>query len=149
MCEYVFIAVNDPGPRRTISENGLKLTIEKVCKDCEGQGDHRSDLMNVQCMARNIHNYTFADAYLNVLRKLPPHVTLTNSYYGNVLRKLPPHVTLTIVTMLTCCVRLPPHVTLTIVYYVNVLRKLPPQVTLTIVTMAMCCVSYLLMSLQQ
>ena len=43
--------------------------IEDLCKDCTGEGEHTSDLMNIQCMARNEHNYAFADAYLNVLRK--------------------------------------------------------------------------------
>ena len=57
------------GPRQKIVENGLKLVIEKLCKYCTGEDNHTSDLMNVQCMARNEHNYTFADAYLNVLRE--------------------------------------------------------------------------------
>jgi len=63
------INVGTEGPRQTISEGGLKLTIEQLCKDCSGEGSHQTDLMNVQCMATNEYNYTFADAYLNVLRR--------------------------------------------------------------------------------
>ena len=75
MCDFVssqlvtFNAATKLGPRRHISEDGLKLTLEKLCKDCSGEGAHTTDLMNVQCMATNKHNYSFADAYLNVLSK--------------------------------------------------------------------------------
>jgi hypothetical protein len=61
--------VGSEGPRQSIQEGGLKLVITDLCKDCKGEGEHVSDLMNVQCLARNKHNYTFADAYLNVLSK--------------------------------------------------------------------------------
>ena len=65
----LFLPANNPGPRRGISDDGLELYIDDLCKDCLHTKDHLTDLMNVQCEARNIHNYTFADAYLNVLRK--------------------------------------------------------------------------------
>ena len=66
---FCYCTEGKEGPRRKIVDNGLKLVITDLCKDCTGEGKHTSDLMNVQCMAENEHNYTFADAYLNVLRK--------------------------------------------------------------------------------
>ena len=66
---FCYCIVGKEGPRQKIVDNGLKLQIVDLCKDCTGEGEHKSDLMNVQCMSRNKHNYTFADAYLNVLRK--------------------------------------------------------------------------------
>ena len=59
----------NPGPRRTISNDGLELTIENVCRDCTGEGRHFTDLMNVQCEASNTHGYAFAEGYLNILSK--------------------------------------------------------------------------------
>ena len=66
---YVTVTEGNEGARRSIIENGQKLVIENLCRDCTGEGEHRSDIMNIQCLARNKHNYVFAEAYLNVLGK--------------------------------------------------------------------------------
>ena len=50
---------NTLGPRQQISEDGLDFTGKDVCRDCTGQGDHITDLMNVQCMSINEHNLAF------------------------------------------------------------------------------------------
>jgi hypothetical protein len=57
---------NRPGPRREISEDGSTLTITNVCKNCINEGDHNTDLMNIQCEGTNDHNYAYADGFLNV-----------------------------------------------------------------------------------
>lgn len=54
----------DPKPRRSISADGLELTIIDLCKDC---GSGQSDLMIVQCNASNTHGYAYGFGYLNVL----------------------------------------------------------------------------------
>ena len=65
----VFFTANNLPNRVYISEDNKKLAIENLCKDCIGDPDRTTDLMNIQCQAKNKHNYTFADAYLNVLGK--------------------------------------------------------------------------------
>ena len=79
------ISQGKEGPRPKITDNGLKLVIENLCRDCTGEGKHTSDLMNIQCKARNEHSYTYAEAYLNVLRRTILTVVPQNQEleYGN------------------------------------------------------------------
>jgi len=60
-------------PKFGLSDDLMNLTISDVCKECE---DGTSDLMNIQCNASNIHGYSFAQGYVNVLRKLNIHLLI-------------------------------------------------------------------------
>ena len=61
-----YFSVSNPGARMEVTEDGKRLSIHELCKDC-GVGE--TDLRVIQCNVSNTHGYVFADAYLNVLRK--------------------------------------------------------------------------------
>ena len=62
------VSVASPAPRTEVSDNGKRLTVSRLCKDCPGLGG-ATDLRVIQCNASNEHGYVFADGYLNVLCK--------------------------------------------------------------------------------
>ena len=69
-----------PSAGRLISNDKKNLTLKNVCKDCATN----NSLMNVQCLAKNIHGSIIADGYLNVLSKSLPHCLSYidgNTYY--------------------------------------------------------------------
>ena len=65
---YVYSLNKDdnPGPRMSITEEGTKLTIKDICKNCT---DGSTDLKVVQCIVTNVHGSAYAQGYLNVLGK--------------------------------------------------------------------------------
>ena len=58
-------AVKIPGAGKLISNDKKNLTLKNMCKGCTTS----NSLMNVQCMAKNVHGSIIADGYLNVLSK--------------------------------------------------------------------------------
>ncbi len=58
-------------PRMSVSENGERLTVRNVCRDCE---DGSTDLRVIQCEAnapggRTSTGVAYTQGYLNVLRE--------------------------------------------------------------------------------
>ena len=58
-------AAKTPGAGRLISNDKKNLTLKNMCKGCTTS----NSLMNVQCMAKNVHGSIIADGYINVLSK--------------------------------------------------------------------------------
>lgn len=50
-----------------MSADKTELVVLNVCKDCDD--GTTTDLCVLQCNATNAYGYTFAEGYLNVLRK--------------------------------------------------------------------------------
>ncbi|KAI0211787.1 hypothetical protein LSAT2_003345 [Lamellibrachia satsuma] len=57
--------VKRPGAGKLISNDKKYLTLKNMCKGCTTS----NSLMNVQCMAKNIHGSVIANGYLNVLKR--------------------------------------------------------------------------------
>ena len=62
-------AATRPGAGKLISNDKKNLTLKNMCKGCITS----NSLMNVQCMAKNIHGSIIADGYINVLGKSLPN----------------------------------------------------------------------------